>query len=206
MTADASLRPGAPIRTSVTDPLRVDTLRVGAGTVGLTMCPGKSGPSASVHVWRRDLAADLEVIRAWAPAAVVTLVETHELRGLCGVPDLGERIRAAGLAGHHLPIVDRHAPDAAFVATWRAGIGAALGALLRSGERVLVHCRGGVGRAGTVAAMLAIDAGRSPADAIEAVRRARRGAIETPAQQRFVMRWTPTTAPAMGVPTRQSAA
>ena len=40
MTADASLCPGAPIRTSATDPLRIDALRVGAGTVGLTAALG----------------------------------------------------------------------------------------------------------------------------------------------------------------------
>lgn len=182
---------GGPVRTSATHPLRIDTLPVGAGTVGLTFCPGKRGPSAGRHVWRRDLAADLEVVRAWAPAAVVTLVQARELADLCGVPDLGERIRAAGLAWHHLPIVDLHAPDAAFVRAWRDDVGVRLGALLRAGGRVLVHCRGGLGRAGTVAAMLAIDAGRAPDEAIVAVRRARPGAIEMPEQERFVRRWAP---------------
>jgi ADP-ribosyl-[dinitrogen reductase] hydrolase len=182
---------GTEVRTSATHPLRIDALPVGAGTVGLTFCPGKRGPSASGYAWHRDLAADLEVVRAWAPAAVVTLVEAHELTGVCRVPDLGERIRAAGLAWHHLPIVDLHAPDEAFVRTWRNGVGVRLGALLRAGERVLVHCRGGLGRAGTVAAMLAIDAGRSPDEAIVAVRRVRPGAIETAEQVRFVRRWAP---------------
>lgn len=180
----------SPIRTSESHPLRIDAFRAGSGTIGITFCPGKCGPSATGFMWQRDLAADLELIRAWTPAAVVTLVESDELRRECAVPDLGERIRAVGLAWHHLPIVDLCAPDEAFVARWRRDAGPALGALLREGRRVLVHCRGGVGRAGTVAAMLAIDAGLSPHDAIRTVRAARHGAIETLAQERFVRRWS----------------
>jgi len=56
-----------------------------------------------------------------------------------------------------------------------------------AGERVLVHCRGGVGRAGTVAALMLVECGESPAIAIQRVRAARPGAIETAGQERWVM-------------------
>ncbi|HVA32773.1 MAG TPA: protein-tyrosine phosphatase family protein, partial [Candidatus Baltobacteraceae bacterium] len=65
-------------------------------------------------------------------------------------------------------------------------VGTALCDRLRKGERVLVHCRGGLGRAGTVAARLLVELGMDPAEAIAAVRRARPNAIETAAQAAYV--------------------
>lgn len=57
---------------------------------------------------------------------------------------------------------------------------------LSAGDNVLVHCRGGLGRAGTVAGCLLIEMGLSQEDAIERVRQARPGAIETAAQEQYV--------------------
>ena len=52
---------------------------------------------------------------------------------------------------------------------------------------MLVHCRGGLGRAGTIAARLLIELGIEPATAIERVRAVRPGAIETRAQEEYVL-------------------
>ena len=59
--------------------------------------------------------------------------------------------------------------------------------LLRSGRDVLVHCRGGLGRAGTIAARLLIELGMEPATAIRQVRAVRPGAIETLEQEKYVL-------------------
>jgi protein-tyrosine phosphatase len=59
---------------------------------------------------------------------------------------------------------------------------------LRSGGNVLVHCRGGLGRAGMIAARLLVEEGVPPETAMTAVRAARPRAIETPAQERWVRR------------------
>jgi ADP-ribosyl-[dinitrogen reductase] hydrolase len=64
--------------------------------------------------------------------------------------------------------------------------------MLQHGGRVVVHCRGGLGRAGTVAARMLVELGSTPQEAIRRVRASRRGAIETPAQEAYVMaigRW-----------------
>ena len=50
-----------------------------------------------------------------------------------------------------------------------------------------MHCRGGLGRTGIVAASLLIGFGIGPRDAIVAVRKARPGAIETLQQERYVL-------------------
>jgi ADP-ribosyl-[dinitrogen reductase] hydrolase len=51
----------------------------------------------------------------------------------------------------------------------------------------VVHCKGGLGRAGTIAAKLFIELGHSPDDAVRRVRAARPGAIETPSQRDYVL-------------------
>ena len=63
--------------------------------------------------------------------------------------------------------------------------------LLRGGEDVLVHCKGGLGRAGMIAARLLVELGMDPEQAIRDVRRARKGAIETSSQLALVRRTQP---------------
>src|SRR5436190_7527684 len=86
------------IRTSTTHPLEIATLPAGPGLgrIGVTFCPGKKQPSAFTGRWERDLATDLAAIRHWGAAAVVTLLEPHELVSL-DVADLGAQVRAAHL-------------------------------------------------------------------------------------------------------------
>lgn len=172
---------------------RNDTLRIaeiawpsGHGMIGVTFAPGKTQSGALSGSHARDLAADLDVIAAWNAAAVVTLLEPFELEAL-RIPTLGEEVRRRFMEWHHHPIVDGDVPDAAFEAAW-PDLSSRLRRLLDLGGRVLVHCKGGLGRAGSVAARLLVEAG-VPADAaIETVRAARPGAIETLPQERWVAR------------------
>jgi len=85
----------------------------------------------------------------------------------------------------HLPIKDVSVPNATFEREWEV-IGEGLRARLRAGFDILVHCRGGLGRGGLVAARLLIELGSKSDDAIEQVRRARPGAIETREQENYV--------------------
>ncbi len=172
------------IRTSESDPLRIAALPVGGGLVGVTLCPGKQGDSVSGAGWARDLAADIKAIREWGASAVVTLIEEHEF-AMLGVQALPDAFREAGIEWHHLPVTDVHAPDQRFETRW-VYAGARLRERLRAGERVLVHCRGGLGRAGSVAARLLVESGATPSEAIAQVRAVRPGAIETRAQERWV--------------------
>eukprot|EP00913_Durusdinium_trenchii_P034016 g31843.t1 len=57
------------------------------------------------------------------------------------------------------------------------------------GRRLVVHCRGGIGRAGTVASRLLVELGvATPEEALRRVRAARPGAVETWDQERCVER------------------
>lgn len=172
------------IRTSLTHPIRIDALPVLSGRLGLTFCPGKHGDSLTGTAWSRDLELDLAAMRDWGSGLIVTLMERHEF-DLLRVPELSERIIAHGFDWVHLPIRDVDVPAAAFDALWPTARADIL-ARLRAGGDVVLHCRGGLGRTGLVAAMILIETGVKPEAAILAVRSVRPSAIETTGQERYV--------------------
>lgn len=186
------------VRTSSTHPLQIAELKSvecgGAhyGRIGITFCPGKKQVRAATGAWDRDLAADLEAVSRWGAAAIVTLVEPHELDAL-GVPDLGAAVQARHIAWYHLPIRDVSVPDGAFEESWHSA-GQHLRRLVQNGFAVLIHCKGGLGRAGTIAARLLVELGAAPEEAIAAVRAVRPGAIETRAQEAYVRALQPAAA------------
>jgi len=182
-------------RTSVSDPLRIGEVSPGEGfgRIGITFCPGKKHPEAMAGAQNRDLDLDLDAISAWGAAAVVTLVQIRELVYL-KVPNMGQEVKRRGMKWFHLPIEDMSTPDRAFEVAWKKA-GEELRTLLRGGSDVLVHCKGGLGRAGTIAARLLIELGMEPETAIREVRKARgEGAIENDAQEDFVRGLRPVPA------------
>jgi protein-tyrosine phosphatase len=176
------------IRTSKTHPLQIAEVRVDSadGRIGVTLAPGKCDPNSMSGGWARELASDLDAIEAWGTGTIVTLIEPHEFE-LLEIPTLGEAVRERGIDWLHLPIRDVSIPDAKFEADWPRH-SARLRARLKAGENVLIHCRGGLGRAGMIAARLLVDGGLAPAAAITRVRAARPGAIETPEQEAWVLK------------------
>ena len=73
-----------------------------------------------------------------------------------GAADLEGVAEAAGLHWHHLPIKDVGIPDEKFERLWIYS-GHVLRRKQRSGEKIVLHCRGGLGRTGTIAAHLLIE-------------------------------------------------
>ncbi|HOI15866.1 MAG TPA: cyclin-dependent kinase inhibitor 3 family protein [Geobacteraceae bacterium] len=161
----------------------------------MTICPGKdeyAGLGIPAGPWKRDLELDLQVIRDWNAQALVTLIEDFEFE-LLSVPEFPEKARELGIRWFHLPIVDVWIPDKVFEEDWgRAG--EELRQILREGGRIAVHCRGGLGRTGLVAARLLIEFGMAPQEAIRRVRAARPGAIQTREQKNYVRRCTRSSA------------
>ena len=173
--------------TSENDPLRIAEVRPRPdhGRIGITPCPGKKDDHGMSGRHDRNLTVDLDAVRDWGAAAVVSLITDDEF-GLLSVRALGDEVRARHMTWLHLPIRDGHPPPAdTFESAWKHA-GAYVRSLLQSRFDVLVHCRGGLGRAGTVAARLLVELGARPADAIREVRRVRPGAIETAGQERHV--------------------
>lgn len=177
-------------QTSQTDPLRIDCVRVNSlgGEIGMTRCPGKKETTNLPGERDRDLESDLAVIADWGATTLLSLIEPHEFEAL-GVTHMS-RVLPAGIAHYVLPIVDGAIPSGTWERAW-ANIGPQVRERLALGERIVIHCRGGLGRTGMVAARLLVEFGEVPVLAIRRVRAARPGAIETRRQEDYVLRQKP---------------
>ena len=154
------------------------------GRLAITFLPGKRC-DGGLERGIRHLAADARSLRERGVVRLLLLVEDRELRD-CRVEDI-----AAVMAAHGIDLIRRPIPDMGLppdADDLRATLDA-LTARIAAGDTIAIACRGGLGRSGTAAACLLVGAGIEPAVAIERVRAARPGAIETPAQEAFVRRW-----------------
>ena len=174
------------LRTSTTDPLSFSTLQVGSGFIGLTICPGKKGTSLYGNDWDRDLGSDVKAIANWGASAVVTIMTDEELRVL-SVGNLGLYVAKFGMEWYQIPVPDTAAPNYETLEQWNY-IRQRIHTRLKRGEKILIHCRGGLGRSGTLAAKILMDKGFSSKEAIERVRVTRPGAIETAEQELYLQR------------------
>lgn len=152
--------------------------KLAQGRLGLTLCPGRVDRG-------RILSEDLQVLKEEGVQHLFTLNQSEDLEWL-GVSDLFEQVKALGIRSHHCPIPDQGIPEV-------DALEELLGALhqaLNAGESCVIHCMGGLGRTGLVAACWGVDRGLDPWTAIKAVRAARGPrAVENRTQESFVERW-----------------
>ena len=180
-------------KTSESHPLIINGVPIpdSGGAIGLTLCPGKKHQGAYSGTWNRDLALDLQSVVKFGAKALVTLMEQDELSQVkVQHTQLAKQARHLGLEWHHLPIVDVSVPDERFEDLWTYS-GTRLRTILARGDNIVIHCLGGLGRTGTVAAKLLVEFGEQPEIAIQRVRQARPGSIETVQQEQYVRRCKP---------------
>ena len=118
-------------------------------------------------------------------SSITSFVEDKEFDALCDKKLFVEKIYKNNLKWYHLPIVDLGSPNKDFKYKWETTKVLLKNELL-AGQNIVFHCRGGKGRAGTIAAILLIDFGHEKKEAIELVRERRKGAIETKTQEDFI--------------------
>lgn len=150
----------------------ISEIDLGGGAVmALTACPGRKG----------DYAASLDSIVRWKPTAVLSLIEDAEFPFDPGAfaADLNSR----GIGWLRFPIRNYSTPDGD--GNWPA-VSREVRNMLDGKGRVLIHCWGGLGRSGMVAARLLTERGEAASNAIKRVRQVRPGAIETEAQEQWV--------------------
>lgn len=169
------------------DVIGINDLPVHSGRLGMCPCPG--WPQSVSRL--AELDREVEAIRRWPATAVVSLMETTEFQRL-GLSELPRHFAEKMPLWLHLPIRDRDVPGVAWVNRWRLAR-LVIAQILLEGGNVLIHCLGGLGRTGTVAALCLIDAGRHEGqEAINEIRLAHSiHAVETSEQQRFVRNYRP---------------
>lgn len=154
----------------------------------MSLCPGKIDPWAMTGPVHRNLDDDLAVIKYWGAALVITLLEDFEL-GLLGVNNLGQAVAASGMEWRQWPVLDGSAlrlRKNQEADQWTGQV-QEFAARLDNGEKIFIHCRGGLGRTGTLAARILIEKGIGAQRAIEIIRTARAGAIETREQEQYLL-------------------
>ncbi len=177
-----------PVKTSETHPLHIDFLPRKSvsleGRIGMSAAPGRLDPSAPDGPWARDLDQDLNRLSDdYRVDMLVTLLErgqymADELAAL-EIPDLLVRAQALDLETHWAPLPDANVPvpiDQLVTLVER------ILTLVRDGQRVVIHCRDGLGRTGLVSAACLTALGASVNEALSVVRSVRPGTLETAAQ------------------------
>lgn len=174
--------------TSHNSPLQIASIQC-VGEIGITLCPGKNQSGAQSGHFARDLKQDLDLVKSWGATAVVTLMSSAELEAL-SVIGIGAQVEARDMLWFHLPIEDQKLPDGKFETSWLYA-GLRLRQLLRDGNKILLHCRSGLGRSGLVAARLLIELGVDPDVARDRVRAARIGTLQSTQQGDYLSKCTP---------------
>ncbi len=150
----------------------------------VTFAPGKCGRGAYAN-WDRSLAKNLTRLRdVYGTKVLVTLIEEFEMKR-ASIPTLRQSARRAGMKSLWFPITDVSTPR---FPEDPVPLVREILEHLAAGDTVIVHCMGGLGRAGTIAACVLAARDVEPEKAIELVRAARPGALETDAQVAFVGR------------------
>lgn len=116
--------------------------------------------------WLED---DMQRLKAAGIDALVSLLPEEEAEWL-GLIDEGSAARRAGIEFLSHPIPDAHIPIDE--KSFRAFV-AYLAGRIAGGARIGMHCQGSIGRATVTAACTLVHLGWQPADALEAIERAR---------------------------------
>lgn len=145
------------------------------GRLIFTPCPGTKDAS---------LASALDTLQAAGATALITLMPAEELR-LNRVDELPALCAARGIEWFHLPVADEQVPLDDFDAAWMQAH-ARIRALLDEGRSIAIHCKGGSGRTGLIAARILIERGLPRAEAVALVQALRPKAIQHPAHAAWI--------------------
>ena len=116
----------------------------------------------------------------------LSLVEDDEFSYYCGKAVLEAEAKKRLINWVHLPIADMDIPRNNTLNGLNI-IRPQLSEAIKTDRSIAIHCMGGLGRSGTVAAIILADLGIPLQSAIGVVRQFRPGAIETSAQENFVL-------------------
>ena len=156
------------------------------GKIFLTCFPGREGTSITYK--ESIFITEIKNFFNLGCNTILTLVEDSEFKQLCEKKNFVRSIYVQNLKWIHMPIEDLKVPNREFNEKWET-TKVLLKNDLMEGKNIVIHCMGGKGRSGTIAAILLIEFGEDNKKAIEIVRKKRKGAIETEEQEKFVLNY-----------------
>jgi ADP-ribosyl-[dinitrogen reductase] hydrolase len=161
------------MRTSLTHPLYISWVPFedDKGCLGLTLCPGKYQPVSSTGSWDRQLEVDIQSLVVQGVTRLISLI-TDEDMAMLRVQELPTFVWQYGLEWHHLPLVDTTVPTDEWMEQ-ALPVFETLMQTIPAGEKAVVHCMGGLSRAGTFASLFLWMRGMEMSDAIATIREKR---------------------------------
>jgi len=158
-----------------THPLFPLAIKHSKAKIILTPCPGSQ---------EVDLTTSLAEMKAIGVEAVLTLMTPLELEKNA-LSNIGTSVKAKGMSWFHLPIADDEAPDTFFLNTWETA-GPAIHRLIEQGKTIAVHCKGGSGRTGIVAAQILLERGESIKSVMGRIKKLRPNAFTSACQRDYL--------------------
>lgn len=141
-----------------------------------TPCPGTKECS---------VADALQLFKEAGAQAVVTMMTTPELEKnqAGGLPALCAELE---MGWFHLPVEDGCAPEAPFALAFVTHKPTLLN-LIESGATIVIHCHGGSGRTGLMAAILMLELGYKAAEIRAQIQKIRPKALTSPVQVNYLV-------------------
>jgi len=157
----------------IIDVAKVADTNIDKGWLSISRAPGKKD-----NKHNRDLPTDLNIIKESGIDIIVCLLEWSEIK-ILNIEDYPRKAQEQGIIFYHLPVKDRGSPNQKDIAL----LIPSLVENLLLGKNILIHCRCGLGRAGTISACCLCHFGFTPQEAISCIRRNNPGAIQTHKQE-----------------------
>ena len=154
------------------------------GKLGLCGCPGTLLDSNNQII---GIENTLKIFKNHQIDIIVSLLETSELK-LIGCDNLTKEIKLNNFVWFHFPIADFDIPTKNSLLELNLLL-SDLYKFLRKEKNIIIHCKAGLGRTGTIASLLLTKLGVSPKNAVQYIRKYRPGSIDTNAQKNFVLNW-----------------
>jgi len=153
-----------------------DTLNLpDKGCLIFTPCPGTKGV---------DLSTSIRELRQAGAEAIITMMTDEEL-GKFEVSSLPDVVRQSGMVWFQFPVEDDAAPAEAFERSWQTHKNEVL-SLVRQGKCVAIHCRGGSGRTGFMAAVIMREMGLDEVRTTTLVKSLRPNSLKFPAHTEYL--------------------
>jgi len=154
------------------------------GKLGLCGCPGTLLDSDKQII---GIENTLKIFKNHQIDIIVSVLERSELK-LLGCDNLTKEIKLNNFVWFHFPITDFDIPTKNSLSELNLLL-SELEKFLKKEKNIIIHCKAGLGRTGTIASLLLTKLGLSTKNAVHYIRKYRPGSIDTNEQKNFVLNW-----------------